>query len=171
MNKVVYLCGPITTESYSWEWREEATVLLDYLFELKTLDPMRGKNLATISDGGLKSNIPGRVFMTRDLIDVQQSDLILCNFLSIPDRQCVGSLMELGYALALDVPFIVVTNDDFIRLHPFISENALYVFDNMEDAIDCCGFVLTGASVSFKKSFKDEPKPVRKVTRFKTITE
>lgn len=171
--KKVYLCGPITTDEYSWKWREEVATALDYLFAIQALDPMRGKNLATISDGGLKSNIPGRIFMNRDLMDLRDSSLVLCNFLSIPDRQCVGSLMELGYALALNIPFVVVTNEDFLKLHPFISENALYVFDNIEDAIECCGFLLVGASPSFKVPFKEEWKKLHKrdTVRYKTITE
>jgi hypothetical protein len=142
MSKRVYLGGPITSNPYTWEWREEA----EQWFlnrNVMVLDPMRGKSLDSIKGLGFTSDIPGKHFVARDFVDVKCAHCILCNFLFIPDRQCVGSLMELGAAHALGVPYIVVATHEHFLKHPFITETAVDVVSTLEEGMEICRFLLS----------------------------
>jgi hypothetical protein len=142
MSKRVYLAGPITGDPKTWEWRAACT----WWFEdrgIQVLDPLRGKNLDSIKGLGFSSNIPGKHFVARDFIDVRCANCILCNFEFIPERQCIGSLMELGYAKAINVPFVIVaTHLDFIN-HPFITETAVDIVSTLDEGIEVCRFLLS----------------------------
>jgi nucleoside 2-deoxyribosyltransferase len=140
--KSVYLCGPITSDPVTWQWRTEAKEYLDQRNVL-ALDPLRGKALGSIKGLGFESNIPGWMFVQRDLIDLASSDAVLCNLLYIPDRQSIGTFMELGIANAKRIPFIVVATHEHVLKHPFITELAVKVVDNVEDALFAIEFILS----------------------------
>jgi nucleoside 2-deoxyribosyltransferase len=142
MRDCVYLAGPITHEEITWQWRIDAV----QWFEdrgVKALDPLRGKDLLSINKGGFGSNIPGWNFVWRDLRDIQKSGVVLCNMMYIPDRQMTGSLMELGYAVALRIPFVVVTTDTDLLRHPFITELSIKIMDDLEAAQEACLFIMS----------------------------
>ena len=77
----LYLCGPITDEPYTREWREEVKRQLRTT-RINCLDPLRGK--ASIKGLGFRSNIPAHLFVARDWMDVRHSQLVLVNLLFIP---------------------------------------------------------------------------------------
>jgi nucleoside 2-deoxyribosyltransferase len=90
--------------------------------------------LSSIKGLGYESNMPGWAFVQRDIFDIRKSDMALVNLLIIPERQMTGSFMEMGMFVTLDIPFIVVaTHEQFLR-HPFITELAVKVLPELEEA-------------------------------------
>lgn len=140
----VYLAGPITSEPYTLQWRQEATTYLNDR-GLGVLDPMRGKDPKSIVGLGFESNIPGWLFTARDYIDLESCQCVLANFLYIPERQCIGTLMELGYSVALNIPFIVVTDQEQFTKHPFIYSSAIKIVPTLEEALHALEFILMEA--------------------------
>jgi nucleoside 2-deoxyribosyltransferase len=142
MQKQVYLCGPITYDPISWTWRKEAW---EFFFNrgIKALDPLRGQDFASTSENGSTSNIPRELSVERDILDIINSDAVLCNFIYIPDRQMTGSFMELGICVALHKPFIVATTDPELQQHPFITELSVQVLDDLEEAQEAVAFLVS----------------------------
>jgi nucleoside 2-deoxyribosyltransferase len=139
----VYLCGAITGDPETFSWRDDVAEELDFLFDIARLNPLRGKDLSTIKGNDYTSNIPGHVFVTRDLNDIRNADIMLCNFLIIPDRQMIGSLIEIGYAYSLGIPILVVANDPMITEHPFIKYVALEIAESIHDAVETIGIIFS----------------------------
>jgi len=141
LTKHVYLCGAITSNPYTWEWRKAAEEWFDDR-GMSTLNPLRGKMVQNIDGLGFNSNIPAKHFVPRDLSDVENCDAVLCNLLFIPDRQMIGSLMEIGAATALEVPFVVVAVHEHIVKHPFIYVNAIDIVPTLEEGMEIVRFLL-----------------------------
>lgn len=140
---VVYLCGAITGNPDAWSWREDTSKELDFLFDIDSRSPVRGQDIVCAGINGFTSNIPGNVRVTRDLNDIKNSDVLLCNFLFVPERQMIGSLFEMGYAYSLGIPIIVVATDKMITEHPFIKYVALEVVDDIHDAVETIGIIFS----------------------------
>lgn len=141
---IVYLCGAITGDPETYSWRDDVTRELDYMYDIATLNPLRGKNLESITGWGYTSNIPSGLFVTRDLTDIKNADALICNFLVIPDRQMIGSLMEIGMAYTLGKPFVVAAMDPMFTEHPFIQHTALDIVPTLEDAVETIGIIFSG---------------------------
>ena len=142
--KTCYLGGPITSTPYTWEWRKAAKRYLEDR-NILSIDPLRGKDLNSIKGQGFESNIPGSIFTARDYLDLNTSDFVLCNLLYIPKRQSIGTFMELGYAVAKNIPFTVVATDSQFLLHPFLTEGAINVVSTLEEGLSTVEFILMEA--------------------------
>jgi nucleoside 2-deoxyribosyltransferase len=117
-------------------WREATKVRFPEHF---FLSPMRGKE--EVFGGGtieghadyghidLMSNI--NTILARDLSDVRRSDFVFANFFGA-DIVSIGTVFELGYAHALDVPVIVVMPEESIHNHIFITNPAAVVVHTLE---------------------------------------
>jgi hypothetical protein len=117
----VYLCGPITGQEVDFLWRQAATVFLNS-HGIKTLNPLRGKAPHKISDQGMgyAGSLASTEMADRDHCDVTESDLIFAHFPYAPERQSIGSLMEMGgAAIGLGKPIVLCTDVPEFNKHLF----------------------------------------------------
>ena len=142
MQKTCYLGGTITDDPLTWEWRATSTKYLEDR-DIKVLNPLRGIDLKSIGDEGFRATTPMCLSTLRDWMDLDQSDIVLCNLTFVPERQSIGTFMELGYAVANKIPFIVVSNHERIIAHPFITETAVQVLSDLEEALAAVVFILS----------------------------
>jgi len=139
---IVYLSGPIKCLNYkeAVEWRDwVAKELNDY--DIITISPMRGKGylnneicLSESYEKTLMSN--NKAIVTRDKFDTIRSDILLLNLLGAK-KVSIGSMIELGWASANDIPVITVADmeNDNIHNHGFIKELSGWVVNDLETAI------------------------------------
>jgi nucleoside 2-deoxyribosyltransferase len=138
---VIYLAGPIGGLTYNdaVNWRDQVTIELEP-FGIECLSPMRGKDYlrnesllkGTGYDDTLLSN--NRAIVTRDRMDVTNSDAILMNLVGA-SKVSIGSMVELGWADSHRVPTIVVMDRDNVHDHGFVYELASFIVDTMSDAL------------------------------------
>jgi nucleoside 2-deoxyribosyltransferase len=138
---VIYLAGPIGGLTYSdaVDWRAQAAEDLESI-GIECLSPMRGKEYlvneailkGTGYDDTLLSN--NRAIVTRDRMDVYNSDAILMN-LTGATRVSIGSMVELGWADAQRIPTIIVMEPGNLHEHGFVYEIGSFVVDTMQDAL------------------------------------
>ena len=129
----VYLCGPIGGKPIDHIWREEVTSKLRE-YGIRTLDPLRGKNAGLISDQGLGYNgvlAPSEI-ADRDAADIGEADLVLACFPYAPERQSIGSLMEMGMAVALNKPVVLCATPEEFNKHLFCRRFCTIVADLSE---------------------------------------
>jgi len=135
---VVYLSGTITADRLTHDWRRRATAALegtDPFIDVR--DPLRGKDLASLSADGLQcGNIPS-LLVTRDKKDIRESDVMLINTVGMEalKRQSIGTWSEMGYADAHGVALIIVATHPDILRHPFIQEAPATIVATLEEAI------------------------------------
>lgn len=137
----LYLCGSITQDPRTVEWRREvAAALADT--EIVILDPCRGKDPKDWSVGGLEGvNVPYEQggYVARDFSDIRRSRAVLAYWPSDPGRQSVGTWMELGYCVGIGVPFVFVNEDHANPVspgwHPFVYKNAARVFHDLRSGL------------------------------------
>lgn len=135
MEKSCYLSGPMTNNIYTSLWR---TVTTDYLsgYGIRTINPFRGIDINRMDDLGYVEDNNQWEHVARDLMDIMDSNLILCNLTFIPNRQSIGTFMELGIANANDIPFIVVSNEPTIINHPFITKMSACIVPDIDAGLD-----------------------------------
>jgi nucleoside 2-deoxyribosyltransferase len=51
-------------------------------------------------------------------------------------RPSYGTSIEIGWAIGLRKPLIVVSDDEYLTEHPLIKHNASWRFNNLEDAVE-----------------------------------
>ena len=49
---------------------------------------------------------------------------------------CIRDSIEIGWAIGLRKPLIVVSDDKYMMNHPLIQHNASWRLDNLEDAVE-----------------------------------
>lgn len=138
----VYLSGPITGETYQaarFGWRKYVAERMSP--GIKVLSPMRHEGHLAEMAGALEKDYPEhffsqpRVLVEKDHLDIQRSDIMLVNLLGAT-RVSIGTMVEIGIAMALGRKIIVVmAKDDKFHNHPFVTEPASLVLDNLDDAI------------------------------------
>ena len=149
---LVYLAGPIanTAAGQSVEWRVEAH---KWLFNrgIETLSPMRAKE--ALARGPIGDDFhayenqgvffTSRAIMTRDFNDVKRCDALLVNLLGA-EKASLGTVMELGWAYALQKPVVVAIEPigNPHDRHPMIEETIRFRAPTLEDAIDAVATVL-----------------------------
>jgi nucleoside 2-deoxyribosyltransferase len=142
LKKKLYLCGTITSDQECQQWRNDTIAALDGHPTIEVVDPLRGKNFYSIKGLGFESETPGWWFVTRDVEDVKNSDLLICYLKYLPQRQSIGTFMELGIAVAYSIPFIVISEHEEVLRHPFISELAAQIVPTLDEAIAAARFIL-----------------------------
>lgn len=117
----VYLCGPISGDPVDQQWRDCATAYLSQ-HGIQTLDPLRGKKTESISNQGMSydGELASTEMAGRDKLDIEEADLIFAHFPYCPERQSIGSLMEMGAAaIGLDKPVVLCTDIPVFKDHLF----------------------------------------------------
>lgn len=147
---LVYLAGPITGLTYNGctEWREE---IKDNLManspHIKTLSPMRGKQRIELLGGTIKDVYEDnpltseKGISTRDYNDVKRSDAIFVNLLGA-QRVSIGTVMEIAWARAFQIPVILVMEKGNMHDHSMLRYASGFIVDNIEDGIEMLRVVL-----------------------------
>nr|WP_319384391.1 hypothetical protein [uncultured Roseibium sp.] len=126
----VYLTGPITgsTDDAILSWREKARELISC--DADVIDPASlpyNSSLSyRLSEGpqeALARQMHGRLVVNRNKRLIGSADVILANFLSA-DHSSIGSIGELFWADALQVP-IVIVREPVGNVHDHAMINAL----------------------------------------------
>lgn len=142
MNKYkVYLAGPISGQSYEGcvNWREQAKDIL-YQHEIDGYSPMRGKAYLTkeqeIQDSYsdyTMSSITG--INVRDYNDCKTSNAVLVNFLGSGSKVSIGTVMEIAWARAFQIPIVIVMEKDNIHNHGMLTFGNIIV-RSLEEGIN-----------------------------------
>lgn len=126
--KKVYLAGPITGQSYgeTTAWREETASLLRARHNILGFSPMRGKAYLSNEDrvkdsysDHTMSSING--INVRDYNDVKTSDTILVNLLRCGSRVSIGTVMEIAWARAFQIPVVIVMEKGNVHEHGMLT--------------------------------------------------
>lgn len=137
----VYLCGPISGLSYTQatRWREQVKAALKGWCII--LDPMRGKSILKseerlgVSYEFLSPLLSAEFIDCRDYLDIRRCDVVLA-YLDEAEWNSIGSLLEIGAAIALGKPVVLVdSRDNSIKYHPLLIRRVLPA-DNLEVAVD-----------------------------------
>jgi len=147
MQKSIYLCGPITGESYEEanKWREDIKRTLDP--KITVYSPMRHKDylkeetdIAKSYDKFIMST--QKAITTRDRMDVFNVDLMISNLLGAK-RVSIGSMIEYGWADAKRIPIITVMEEGNIHHHPMLKEISSWIVSDLDEASYIANCVLT----------------------------
>lgn len=162
--KTVYLCGPITGQSYDAArkgWRQDfdnrladALAWTGRLRHIKCLSPMRGKDFLAGTtapiDGSpnayadLQEQIGSpRGVIGRDRNDVMNCDAVIACFLGCGPRISIGSMVEFGWADAFRKPIITIMEPDNIHNHVFVDHLSTYRVGDIPSAVDLVVHLLT----------------------------
>ena len=143
MKKYVYLAGPIAgcTEEEATEWREY--VCTYFTHGIIGISPLRCEPLkqgVTYTDDGAPPKMwsAPRAIATKNWLDTESCDLVLAYLpQELNDRRpSYGTVIEIGWAIGLRKPLIVVSDDKYLMDHPLIKHNASWRLDNLEDAAE-----------------------------------
>lgn len=143
---VVYLSGPMAglTQDQAQNWRSQVKHRLEPYIEC--LDPMRGivipkgKTLKPHygqSTAKLDKRVDGSKYaLTRDFLDTKRSDLILVNLLEA-DKISIGTVMEIAWAYALQIPIVVALPlDNNVHNHCLINSSISVVVHSLNDLVE-----------------------------------
>ena len=143
----VYLAGPIMgqTETEAKEWRMDMEEFLGY-HRVRAVSPLRcepdvaaGATYQAQYDCN-KWGTP-RSIGSKNLFDVRNCDLTFAYFPK-GHPPSVGTLIEIGWARALDKPVVVVAEDPVLFNHPVIIFCAGWMLGNLSEAVEVIGGLL-----------------------------
>lgn len=147
MRKYVYLAGPIAgcTKEEGNEWRDWVQDRLPH--NIIGISPLRCEPLVDgkrYTEQGAVDKMwsDARAISAKNWLDTESSDLVLAYLpKEMNDRRpSIGTIIEIGWAIGLRKPLIVVSDDEQYMEHPLIQRNASWRLDNLEDAVE----VITG---------------------------
>ena len=147
MKKYIYLAGPIAglTEEEATEWRAEVRENLPH--GIIGISPLRCEPLKEgmfYTDNGATAPMwsDARAINAKNWLDTESADLVLAYLpKEMNDRRpSIGTIIEIGWAIGLRKPLIVVSDDEYLMEHPLIQRNASWRLDNLHDAVE----VITG---------------------------
>jgi len=118
----VYLSGSITPNPEHNQWRGIFHEQLGMVNGFSVFDPMRGKDVRDLDAKGYTSKIPASLFTERDRGDISRADVMVVVFRKGLPRQSIGTWWECGWANALEIPIILLTDDRDVFNHPFMQK-------------------------------------------------
>lgn len=144
----VYLAGSIAGLDHegATEWRQTVIDRIDSRIEC--FSPMRGKEYlkaAGVLHGGDYPENPlstCKGIMGRDFNDTKRADALLVNLLN-PPKVSIGTIFEIAWAYALQIPVIlVIEKEGNPHDHVMVNEAITYRTDDLEEAIHLCEHLL-----------------------------
>jgi nucleoside 2-deoxyribosyltransferase len=136
----IYLAGPIRTlvdgtlHEYDLSWRDEVKRVLEQ-YNIECLDPTEtSRQLGKIEF----SRDMCTKLRSRDISLLNKTDVLLVNLLphTIDKYNCYGTLVEIGYCQALNIPVFIVAEEQLIErliCNPMFS--SCKFFTNLVDAV------------------------------------
>ena len=143
MKKYIYLAGPIAgcTETEATEWRDHVCTFFPH--GIVGISPLRCEPLKkglTYTDEGATPKMwsDPRAIATKNWLDTESCDLVLAYLpKELNDRRpSYGTVIEIGWAIGLRKPLIVVSDDKQLMDHPLIKHNASWRLDSLDDAVE-----------------------------------
>lgn len=138
-NRFVYLAGPIAgcNDAEANNWRDDVQQALhDNIIGISPLrcEPLVGEVYDATDDP--LSTSPGAI-SAKNMFDTKECDLVLAYMPKDLNarRPSYGTAMEIGWAIMLQKPLIVITDDPILINHPLIKHNAGWLLDNLDDAV------------------------------------
>ena len=140
----IYLCGYIGGPQVIDKcvaWRKQIVDFYnDYKgskYPLIFLDPLNGKNFASLDRQGLHSDASPHSIIHRDYQCIIKSDLIIANMDTFgEERPLIGTICELSWAWDKKIPIIMITDDIIYKEHPFTSYFASNVVSSVEEMLE-----------------------------------
>jgi len=135
----VYLAGPITGYSYGEvsNWRDSIKDILADV-GIHGYSPMRGKvylskeeEIKDSYSNHTMSSIDG--INIRDFNDVKTSNALLVNLLDAK-HVSIGTVMEVAWARAFQIPIVIVMESDNIHEHGMLTYGTILA-DNLEEGV------------------------------------
>ena len=161
MHKKVYLAGPIggCTYAEAQDWRNLLSSLLSTKSDgaIQGYSPLRGKgalrDAGTLSTAAYPFYSPlatSKAILARDFNDCRTADLIIANLLAhdLSDGAppSLGTIMEIGFAYALQVPILAISKDrsrNNIAKHAMILSAVGFWAESLNEAADmACSILL-----------------------------
>ncbi len=136
MGPKIYLAGPMRGHpvEVAMGWRRD---LADELGDQGYQCVLPGMiEEGTMVEGKFEDRPRGPAYekvVSFDFHMVSKCDYLVVN-LGYSFRMPVGSLAEISWAFAMDIPVIVIGDNDYVR-EPFIQEQAITVVPNVEDVL------------------------------------
>ena len=141
--KFIYLAGPIAgcTQEEANEWREYVRSMLPHA--IVGISPLRCEPLKegmTYTEEGASPKMwsDPRAIATKNWLDTESCDLVLAYLPKELNekRPSYGTVIEIGWAIGLRKPLIVVSDDKQLMDHPLIKHNASWRLDSLDDAVE-----------------------------------
>lgn len=143
--KEVYLAGSIKGLNWCNYVNNE---LLKH--NIRCYNPLRGKEFLSKSKKKLSAFVESdnkftspKSIILRDSYGVLHTDLLFVNLLNVKEVS-IRTMFEIAWAYWLHKPIIIVMEEDNIHYHPFVSQCALFINDDIDEAIDFTRLVLLG---------------------------
>ena len=141
--KFIYLAGPIAgcTLEEATEWRDYVRSMFPHgIVGISPLrcEPLKEGMVYTEEGASPKMWSDPRAIATKNWLDTESCDLILAYLPKELNekRPSYGTVIEIGWAIGLRKPLIVVSDDKYLMGHPLIKHNASWRLDNLEDACE-----------------------------------
>jgi len=141
MKKFIYLAGPVAgcDKKEAKDWR---TWVINHLKpNIVGISPLRCEPLIgqkyELQYNDLKFGTP-KAISGKNYLDTVTCDAILAYLPKELNekRPSYGTILEIGWAIGLRKPIILITDDDYLRKHPLIEANVNWILDNFDDALD-----------------------------------
>jgi len=139
MKPRVYLAGPIRTNiAVDAAWRAVAERSLEEQWHV--LNPARDQVYTSHETTINGVDADPHLITQRSFAMVQRADIVLANFYDLSfadDYPCIGTMCELGYAHAKQIPIVTIVNDQWHhRGHPMLAALPMVIFVSLEDALE-----------------------------------
>ena len=140
----VYLAGPISGQTFNecTNWRDEIKKELENRTGglIVGYSPMRGKAYLSKEDkikdsysNHTMSSING--INVRDYNDCKTAAAIFVNFLGCGTKVSIGTVMEIAWARAFQIPIVIVMEKDNIHNHGMLNFGNIIV-ETVEEGVD-----------------------------------
>lgn len=147
VNPKVYLAGPITGHSFQQitDWRNETKDFLSQ-HSIIGVSPLRGKEYLK-KEESVKDNYPNHIMSSitginvRDYNDVKEANALLVNFLDSRDKISIGTIMEIAWARAFQIPIVIVMEEHNPHNHGMLTFGNLVV-NTLEEGIELILMIL-----------------------------
>jgi nucleoside 2-deoxyribosyltransferase len=156
VDKTVYLAGPISgcTWDEATDWRDEARNQL-LRSGIKAVSPLRAKvylrecgpikdhyNDDDIDVDAFTNMSTPRGITTRDRFDCTRCDVVLVNLLDT-ERISIGTMIELGWADANNIPVVVVMESDGnMHDHAMVNEITGFRVNSLREGLEVVKAIL-----------------------------
>lgn len=140
-NKFIYLAGPILDcdKDEANDWRKFVQDnLIEGVVGISPLrcEPLVGEKYAMQYDDPRFGT--AAAISAKNLYDTRNCDMVLAYMPKdiIEEKPSIGTTLEIGWAIGLQKPIILVSDAPSITEHPLIIRNVDWVLNNFHDAFD-----------------------------------
>ena len=140
----VYLAGAINglTKHEANAWRDQATKQL-MANGVGVLNPLKDEAfMVNMEENDVYDDQHTNMYVTpewifkKDMDAINYADFILINALDIGDKACIGTLCELGIAIAKNKKVHIYNMNFNYHSHPFLSGENIQLHNTLNGAID-----------------------------------